>query len=108
MFYEYVCERGDHEELRIETVRATMAEGPPNSVFCPSGCGPMRRLYTGQSAPAIIQWDSVTYVDRAYEGREDTGMRLSQVRAIVDAQGAERARGRRNNHAYGDRPAARR
>lgn len=104
MLYDYYC---DDHELR-ETVRCSLSEAPPPTPACPVDAAPMRRIYGTQDAPAIIQWDSQTYIERAYEGKEDVGMRLSKVRAIVDAQGRDQARGRRNNHDYGDRPRTRR
>lgn len=103
MFYDFICDTCG----KTTTVKAPMVgDGSITAHHVEDVHGPMRRVYG--TIGDVIQWDSQTYMQRAYDGKEDVGMRLSQVRAIVDAQGRDQARGRRNNHDYGDRPRTRR
>lgn len=101
MFYDFECSEG----CPVATVSASITVGP-EAPSCAHG--PMQRVY-GDPGNAVIQWDSQTYMERAYHGQEQiANMPTRQVRAIMDAQGRDTAHGRRNTRDYGDKRRARR
>ena len=95
--YEFECPAG-----HVIEVRAPMAKGP-GYVECDTHQEACQRVYGVQRVPAPVQLTKAEYIEKAYRGEEPVpGLKLRDIRRMVDNDVRESQRGRRNNYDYGN------